>query len=220
MKHKNTQKLTLAAMTAAAYAALSLLGAVFGLTFGPIQVRFSEALCLLPFLFPETAWGLGVGCLIANLFSPYGALDIVVGSLSTLIAALLTARCRSPWTAALPPVVCNMVLVPKIVMDYFRHQQHPATAGQEAVGLRQHLQIHRLQQVVFQQPGQGDVLQRLLVAVLIVDNREASALVHGFTPPFYIEYHCSAAPSTPETCSPPLCLLNFLRSHLIYIQNT
>ena len=99
-------------------------------------------------------------------------------------------------------------------------QQHPATAGQEAVGLRQHLQIHRLQQVVFQQPGQGDVLQRLLVAVLIVDNREASALVHGFTPPFYIEYHCSAAPSTPETCSPPLCLLNFLRSHLIYIQNT
>ena len=92
MKHKNTQKLTLAAMTAAAYAALSLLGAVFGLTFGPIQVRFSEALCLLPFLFPETAWGLGVGCLIANLFSPYGALDIVVGSLSTLIAALLTAR--------------------------------------------------------------------------------------------------------------------------------
>ena len=111
MKHKNTQKLTLAAMTAAAYAALSLLGAVFGLTFGPIQVRFSEALCLLPFLFPETAWALGVGCLIANLFSPYGALDIVVGSLSTLIAALLTARCRSPWTAALPPVVCNMVLV-------------------------------------------------------------------------------------------------------------
>lgn len=69
---------------------------MFGLTFGPIQVRFSEALCLLPFLFPETAWGLGVGCLIANLFSPYGALDIVVGSLSTLIAALLTARC-SPW---------------------------------------------------------------------------------------------------------------------------
>lgn len=67
MKNKNTQKLTLAAMVAAAYAVLSLLGAVFGITYGPIQVRFSEALCLLPFLFPETAWGLGVGCLIANL---------------------------------------------------------------------------------------------------------------------------------------------------------
>ena len=91
MKNKNTQKLTLAAMVAAAYAVLSLLGAVFGITYGPIQVRFSEALCLLPFLFPETAWGLGVGCLIANLFSP--------------------SRCRNVWLAALPPVACNMVLV-------------------------------------------------------------------------------------------------------------
>ena len=132
MKHKNTQTLTLAAMTAAAYAALSLLGAVFGLTFGPIQVRFSEALCLLPFLFPETAWGLGVGCLIANLFSPYGALDIVVGSLSTLIAALLTARCRSPWTAALPPVVCNMVLVGAVCgLMYYVRKRYP---GKRKVG--------------------------------------------------------------------------------------
>ena len=97
MKNKNTQKLTLAAMVAAAYAVLSLLGAVFGITYGPIQVRFSEALCLLPFLFPETAWGLGVGCLIANLFSPYGV--------------LITSRCRNVWLAALPPVACNMVLV-------------------------------------------------------------------------------------------------------------
>lgn len=55
MKNKNTQKLTLAAMVAAAYAVLSLLGAVFGITYGPIQVRFSEALCLLPFLFPGPA---------------------------------------------------------------------------------------------------------------------------------------------------------------------
>ena len=101
MKNKNTQKLTLAAMVAAAYAVLSLLGAVFGITYGPIQVRFSEALCLLPFLFPETAWGLGVGCLIANLFSPYGVLDIVVGSLATLIAALITSRCRNVWLAVL-----------------------------------------------------------------------------------------------------------------------
>lgn len=111
MKTKQTRKLTLAAMTAAAYAALSLLGAVFGISYGPIQVRFSEALCLLPFLFPETAWGLGVGCLIANVFSPYGLLDLVVGTLATLLAALLTARCRKLWLAPLPPVLCNTVLV-------------------------------------------------------------------------------------------------------------
>ena len=117
MKNKNTQKLTLAAMVAAAYAVLSLLGAVFGITYGPIQVRFSEALCLLPFLFPETAWGLGVGCLIANLLSPYGILDIVVGSAATLLAALLTARCKKKWLAPLPPVLANMVLV-GLVLSY------------------------------------------------------------------------------------------------------
>ena len=64
-----------------------------------------------PVILNETAWGLGVGCLIANLFSPYGVLDIVVGSLATLIAALITSRCRNVWLAALPPVACNMVLV-------------------------------------------------------------------------------------------------------------
>ena len=75
-----TKQLTLAALTAAAYAVLSYFGSIFGITYGPIQCRFSEALCVLPFFLPETAWGLGVGCLIANLLSPYGVLDIVVGS--------------------------------------------------------------------------------------------------------------------------------------------
>ena len=74
-----TKKLTAAALTGAAYAVLSYFGSVFGITYGPIQCRFSEALCVLPFFLPETAWGLGVGCLITNLLSPYGILDIVVG---------------------------------------------------------------------------------------------------------------------------------------------
>ena len=106
-----TKQLTLAALTAAAYAVLSYFGSIFGITYGPIQCRFSEALCVLPFFLPETAWGLGVGCLIANLLSPYGVLDIVVGSAATLLAALLTARCKKKWLAPLPPVAANMVLV-------------------------------------------------------------------------------------------------------------
>ena len=107
----HTKQLTLAALTAAAYAVLSYFGSIFGITYGPIQCRFSEALCVLPFFLPETAWGLGVGCLIANLLSPYGVLDIVVGSAATLLAALLTARCKKMWLAPLPPVIVNMVLV-------------------------------------------------------------------------------------------------------------
>ena len=107
----HTRQLTCAAIVGAAYAVLSIFGSLFGITYGPIQCRFSEALCVLPFLLPETAWGLGVGCLIANLFSPYGLLDIIIGSLATLIAAWLTARCRSRYLAPLPPVIVNMVLV-------------------------------------------------------------------------------------------------------------
>lgn len=107
----HTRQLTCAAIVGAAYAVLSIFGSIFGITYGPIQCRFSEALCVLPFLLPETAWGLGVGCLIANLFSPYGLLDIIIGSLATLIAAWLTSRCRSRYLAPLPPVIVNMVLV-------------------------------------------------------------------------------------------------------------
>lgn len=84
----HTRQLTCAAIVGAAYAVLSIFGSIFGITYGPIQCRFSEALCVLPFLLPETAWGLGVGCLIANLLSPYGVLDIVVGSAATLLAPL------------------------------------------------------------------------------------------------------------------------------------
>jgi len=111
MKQLHTRQLTTAAVVGAAYAALSIFGSVFGITYGPIQCRFSEALCVLPFLFPETAWGLFAGCLIANLLSPYGLLDIVVGSLATLLAALITARCRSRYLAPLPPVLANGLLV-------------------------------------------------------------------------------------------------------------
>lgn len=98
MQKLQTQHLTRAAAVGAAYAVLSLFSSVFSLTFGAVQCRFSEALCVLPFFFPETVWGLFAGCLITNILSPYGLLDLIVGSLATLIAALLTARCRkSGW---------------------------------------------------------------------------------------------------------------------------
>ena len=94
MRRSPVRDLTLAAMVAALYAVLSYFSNIFGLAYGPIQFRFSEALCVLPFL-----------------LSPYGAMDIVVGSLATLIAALWTSKVRHWWMAWLPPVLCNMVLV-------------------------------------------------------------------------------------------------------------
>lgn len=52
-----------------------------------------------------------MGCLVANLLSPYGPIDIVIGSLATLLAAIWTEKVDRPWLAPLPPVLCNMVLV-------------------------------------------------------------------------------------------------------------
>ena len=113
-----TQLLVLNGVIAGTYAALTLVASALNLAYGPVQFRFSEALTVLPFLFPGTWPGLFVGCLIANLLSPYGLVDIVVGSLATLLAAIWTEKTRSKWLAPLPPVVCNMVLVGGMIAWY------------------------------------------------------------------------------------------------------
>lgn len=116
--HITTRKLTAAAVTGAAYAALTMLLAP--ISYGAIQCRVSEVLCILPFFIPCTAWGLFAGCAIANLLSAAGIFDVVFGSLATLLAALCTAwlgrgRGAQSWVrcilAALMPVVFNFMLV-------------------------------------------------------------------------------------------------------------
>ena len=115
MSKFTTRDLTFAAMVAALYAVMGYFGNIFGLTFGVVQFRFAEALTVLPFLFPATAPGLVVGCLITNLLSPYGLLDVVAGSAATLIACLWTQSLRNRWLAPLPPVVCNAVIVGAVI---------------------------------------------------------------------------------------------------------
>ncbi len=161
-----TKKLTAAALTGAAYAALSYFGSVFGITYGTVQCRFSEALCVLPFFLPETAWGLGIGCLITNLLSPYGVLDIVVGSAATLLAALLTARCKSPALAPLPPVVTNTVLV-GLVLAYEQAGTSAAfwptyALNALSVGLGEAAACYGLGSLLLHVLGRSKVFQRYL----------------------------------------------------------
>ena len=113
-----TRDLCLTAMIAAIYAALTL--GLQAISFGPVQFRVSEALTLLPILFPQAIPGLTLGCLISNLFSPLGATvyDVVFGTLATLVAAILTRRIKgSVWVKALPPVLANGVIV-GLVLTY------------------------------------------------------------------------------------------------------
>lgn len=118
MKQLSIRQLTFAALTGALYVTLSYFGNIFGLTYGPIQCRFSEALTVLPFLCPAATWGLFAGCILSNILSPYGVLDLIFGSLATLAAGLLTARCKNRWLAPLPPVVCNGLVVGALLAYY------------------------------------------------------------------------------------------------------
>lgn len=105
-----------AAVVAAVYAGLTMFLAP--ISYGPIQLRISEVLCILPFFFPFSAWGLFIGCILANLLSAYGIIDVVFGSLATLFAALTTMTIGkyshskpAAALACLPPVIFNGLLV-------------------------------------------------------------------------------------------------------------
>lgn len=121
MKNVSVRKLAFAGLIAAIYAALTMFLAP--ISYGPIQFRISECLCILPFFFPYTSWGLFVGCLLANLLSQFGIADIVFGSLATLLAGLCTAalgrKRRESWLrcilACLMPVVFNALIVGAVI---------------------------------------------------------------------------------------------------------
>ena len=118
MQKISTRFLARSAAIAALYVVLTYLAGLMNLAYGPVQFRFSEALTVLPFLFPEAIPGLFVGCVVSNLLSPYGALDLVVGSAATLIAAIWTAKCGKRWFAPMPPVIANALLVGAMIAWY------------------------------------------------------------------------------------------------------
>ena len=89
MKRKTAHRMAFSALLAASYAALT--AATSFMSFGSMQLRIAEALCVLPFFFPWTTWGLALGCLLSNLLSPLGALDTVFGTLATLLSCLCIA---------------------------------------------------------------------------------------------------------------------------------
>ena len=79
MKNKGTHFLVQGAAIAAVYVVLTLVFAP--LSFGEVQIRFSEALTVLPFFTPAAIPGLFVGCIIANLLG--GAIPVDITSKST-----------------------------------------------------------------------------------------------------------------------------------------
>lgn len=103
------RNLSIAGLIAAVYVALTLINP---LSYGEVQFRISEALTVLPILFPQAIPGLFIGVIISNLFSPVGFLDVIFGSLATLLAAIGTYKLRNkPVLAMLSPVLVNGIII-------------------------------------------------------------------------------------------------------------
>lgn len=115
MKRISVRKIAFAGVVAALYAGLTIIG----LSYGPVQLRVSEVLCILPFFFPFSVPGLVVGCFAANLLGFYGIVDAVVGSFASLLAALSTMwisrlgreRLVVKAFACFPPVIFNALII-------------------------------------------------------------------------------------------------------------
>lgn len=121
MKNKTLFRLCLSAVIAALYAAVSL--ALAPISFGAVQVRVAEALTLLPVLFPEAIAGVTLGCFLTNLIGAMtgmnilGFADVLIGTLATFAAAVMTWKLRRirvaglPLCSALMPVLFNAVII-------------------------------------------------------------------------------------------------------------
>lgn len=116
MRNKKVLRITQAAMIAAIYVVLTVFISAFNLASGAIQVRISEALTILPVFTPAAIPGLFLGCLISNLVTGGMPLDVVFGSLATLIGACGTYALRKhKWLAPLPPIIANTIIVPFVL---------------------------------------------------------------------------------------------------------
>lgn len=116
MKNKKVLFLTQAAMIAALYVVLTFVANAFGMASGAIQVRLSEMLIILPAFTPAAIPGLFIGCFLSNLLTGCCILDIVMGSVATLIGALGAYLLRRwKWLVPVPNVIANSLIVPYVL---------------------------------------------------------------------------------------------------------
>ena len=106
-----------AAMIAAIYVVLTFIANTFGLANYAVQVRFSEALTILPYFTPAAVPGLFIGCLLSNILTGCILPDIIFGSIATLIGGFGTYFLRKwKWCAPITPIISNMVIVPAVLI--------------------------------------------------------------------------------------------------------
>lgn len=128
-----TKYLMQAAIIAAIYAVLTIILAP--ISYGPMQVRVSEALTVLPALTPAGIPGLFIGCLVSNVVGPYGIIDVLCGSLATGLAAICSYKLKNkPILVPLPPVIANGVVIGAMLHFAYGVPNLPACMAWVALG--------------------------------------------------------------------------------------
>ena len=132
--NKKTLSLVHAAVIAALYVVLTLLANSLGLANYAIQVRFSEALTILPYFIPAAIPGLFVGCILSNILTGCMPLDVLFGSLATLLGAIgtyfLCGKAKvatqtssvKPFLAPIPPIIANTLIVPFVLAYVYQFE--------------------------------------------------------------------------------------------------
>ena len=118
--NKKVLFITQAAVIAALYVVLTYVAALLGLSSGAVQVRFSEARTVLPYFIPSAIPGVTIGGCLANLLTGGAVLDIVFGSIATLIGAVCSYLLRKhKWLVPLPPIIANVIIVPWVLQTAY-----------------------------------------------------------------------------------------------------
>jgi len=114
MKNNKTLFLTEAAMIAAIYTVLVIM--FQPISFGPIQFRIAEILTVLPYFTPAAIPGVSIGCFLSAIITTADVLDMIFGSLATLIAAVLSYKLRRyKYLVPVPPIVINALVIPWVL---------------------------------------------------------------------------------------------------------
>lgn len=101
-------------MIAAIYTVLVLVFAFS--SFGPIQFRVAEALTILPFFTPAAIPGVTIGCLLSGILTGAHYLDVIFGTMATLIAAIFSYKLRrNKYLVPLPPIIANTLVIPWVL---------------------------------------------------------------------------------------------------------
>ena len=158
----NTKILIKNALIAALYIALTI--GLAPISYGPVQVRISEFMTLLAFLNPRLVPGLVIGCFLANIGSPFGAVDMCIGTLASFLAVYTMRFCPTLFTASLMPVLFNGIIIGcELLYLAALPSDMPLWSAMLYIGLGEFLSVSILGVILMRLMLKNPILQKFLL---------------------------------------------------------